>query len=43
MKAFLVEKTGDKEFTADIKEIPIPKCAEEEIVIKVTYIIYKTV
>ena len=37
MKAFLVEKTGDKEFTADIKEIPIPKCAEEEIVIKVTY------
>jgi acrylyl-CoA reductase (NADPH) len=37
MKAFLVEKTGDKEFTSDIKEIPIPKCAEEEIVIKVTY------
>ena len=37
MKAFLVEKTGDKEFTADIKEIPIPICAEEEIVIKVTY------
>jgi acrylyl-CoA reductase (NADPH) len=37
MKAFLVEKIGDKEFTADIKEIAIPKCAEEEIVIKVTY------
>jgi acrylyl-CoA reductase (NADPH) len=37
MKAFLVEKTGDKEFTSDIKEIPIPKCAEDEIVIKVTY------
>ncbi|MDZ7818720.1 MAG: hypothetical protein U5K55_08925 [Aliarcobacter sp.] len=25
MKAFLVEKTGDKEFTSDIKEVAIPK------------------
>ena len=37
MKAFLVEKTGDKEFVADVKEVTIPKCGENEIVIKVTY------
>ena len=37
MKAFLVEKIGDKEFTADVKEVAIPKCCENEIVIKVTY------
>jgi putative YhdH/YhfP family quinone oxidoreductase len=37
MKAFLVEKTGDKEFVAEVKEIAIPKCGENEIVIKVTY------
>jgi acrylyl-CoA reductase (NADPH) len=37
MKAFLVEKTGDKEFVADVKEVAIPKCGENEIVIKVTY------
>ena len=37
MKAFLVEKTGDKEFSADIKDVAIPKCGEDEIVIKVTY------
>jgi acrylyl-CoA reductase (NADPH) len=37
MKAFLVEKIGDKEFIADIKEVAIPKCGENEIVIKVTY------
>lgn len=37
MKAFLVEKIGDKEFVADIKEVAIPKCGENEIVIKVTY------
>ena len=37
MKAFLVEKIGDKEFTADVKEVAIPKCGENEIVIKVTY------
>ena len=37
MKAFLVEKIGDKEFTADVKEVAIPKCDENEIVIKVTY------
>ena len=37
MKAFLVEKIGDKEFSADIKDVAIPKCGEDEIVIKVTY------
>ena len=29
MKAFLVEKTGDKEFSADIKDVAIPKCGED--------------
>ena len=37
MKAYLVEKTNDKEFISDIKQVSIPKCAENEIVIKVTY------
>ncbi|MBP7741772.1 MAG: YhdH/YhfP family quinone oxidoreductase [Aliarcobacter sp.] len=37
MKAFLVEKTNDKEFIGDVKEVSTPKCAENEIVIKVTY------
>ena len=37
MKAFVVEKTNDKEFISDIKQVSIPKCAENEIVIKVTY------
>ena len=37
MKAFVVEKIGEREFTTDIKELPIPKCKENEIVIKVSY------
>ena len=37
MKAFLVEKIGDREFVADIKEISTPKCGENEVVIKVSY------
>ncbi len=37
MKAFLVEKIGDREFTAGIKEISTPKCGENEVVIKVSY------
>lgn len=37
MKAFLVEKTSDKKFIADVKEVSIPKCEDNEIVIKVTY------
>jgi len=37
MKAFVVEKIGDKEFSSDIREVSIPKCEENEVVIKVTY------
>jgi len=37
MKAFLVEKIGEKEFMARVQDISIPKCKENEIVIKVTY------
>ena len=37
MKAFVVEKIGDKEFQADIKEVSTPKCGENEVVIKVSY------
>ncbi|MEZ4693678.1 MAG: YhdH/YhfP family quinone oxidoreductase [Aliarcobacter sp.] len=38
MKAFVVEKTEDKEFISEVKDLPIPKCQEkDEIVIKVTY------
>jgi acrylyl-CoA reductase (NADPH) len=37
MKAFVVEKVGDKEFASEIKELPTPKCADNEVVIKVTY------
>ncbi len=37
MKAFLVEKIGDREFVADVKEISTPKCGENEVVIKVSY------
>lgn len=38
MKAFVVEKTENKEFISEVKDLPIPKCQEkDEIVIKVTY------
>ena len=37
MKAFVVEKIADKEFTSGIQDICIPKCEEKEVVIKVTY------
>ena len=37
MKAFVVEKIADREFSCDIKEVSIPKCSENEIVIKVSY------
>lgn len=37
MKAFLVEQVGDKEFIASVKEVSIPKCEDNEVVIKVTY------
>lgn len=37
MKAFVVEKIADKEFSADVREVSIPKCEENEVVIKVSY------
>lgn len=38
MKAFVVEKTENKEFISEVKDLPIPKCqSKDEIVIKVTY------
>lgn len=37
MKAFVVEKIADKEFNSQVKEVPIPKCEDNEIIIKVTY------
>ena len=37
MKAFVVEKIGEKEFTSGIQDISTPKCGENEVVIKVTY------
>jgi len=37
MKAFVVEKIADKEFSSDVREVSIPKCEENEVVIKVTY------
>ena len=37
MKAFVVEKIADKEFTSGIQDICIPKCEEKEVVIKVSY------
>jgi acrylyl-CoA reductase (NADPH) len=37
MKAFVVEKIGEKEFTSGIQDISTPKCEENQVVIKVTY------
>jgi len=37
MKAFVVEKIADKKFSSQIREVPIPKCEENEVVIKVSY------
>jgi len=37
MKAFVVEKIGDREFASDIQDVPMPKCGENEVLIKVTY------
>jgi len=37
MKAFVVEKIGDKEFTSGVQDVSTPKCGEKEVVIKVTY------
>ena len=37
MRAFVVEKIADKEFSADVREVSVPVCGEDEVVIKVTY------
>ncbi len=37
MKAFVVEKVGEKEFVSNIQDIATPKCEENEVVIKVSY------
>jgi len=37
MKAFVVEKIADKKFSSKVREVAIPKCEENEIVIKVSY------
>lgn len=37
MKAYVVEKTGDKEFTSGVKQIDVPSIKENEILIKVSY------
>jgi len=37
MKAFVVEKVADREFSSSIQEVSKPKCGEDEVLIKVTY------
>ena len=37
MKAFVVEKIADREFSSGIQDIEKPICGENEIIIKVTY------
>lgn len=37
MKAFVVEKTAERAFSCAIQEVPVPKCNQDEIVIKTTY------
>ena len=37
MKAFVVEKVADREFASNIQEVSMPKCGENEVLIKVTY------
>ncbi|MGM8886820.1 YhdH/YhfP family quinone oxidoreductase [Psychrobacter sp. 1U2] len=37
MKAFVVKKSEDKNFSSSIQEVPVPKCGEDEVVIKATY------
>ena len=37
MKAFVVEKISDNEFSSDVVEVSTPKCADNEVIIKVTY------
>lgn len=37
MKAFVVEKVADREFSSAIQEVPVPKCDNDEVLIKVSY------
>ena len=37
MQAFVVEKIADREFKGRVQEMSVPKCEENEVVIKVTY------
>ena len=37
MKAFVVEKIADREFAGAVKEVSIPECAADEVLIKVSY------
>ncbi|MEZ7502118.1 YhdH/YhfP family quinone oxidoreductase [Psychrobacter sp. Arc29] len=37
MKAFLVEKVAEREFSGAIQEVPVPECNKDEVVIKTTY------
>ena len=37
MKAFLVEKVAEREFSGAIQEVPVPECNEDEVIIKTTY------
>ncbi len=37
MKAFVVEKIADKEYSSDVKELSMPVCEENEVIIKVNY------
>ncbi|MGP4863512.1 YhdH/YhfP family quinone oxidoreductase [Psychrobacter sp. T6-5] len=37
MKAFLVEKVADREFSGAIQEVPVPECNKDEVIIKTTY------
>ncbi|SJN21981.1 YhdH/YhfP family quinone oxidoreductase [Psychrobacter sp. JB385] len=37
MKAFLVEKVAEREFSSAIQEVPVPECNKNEVIIKTTY------
>ncbi len=37
MKAFLVEKVAEREFSGAIQEVPVPECNKDEVIIKTTY------
>ncbi len=37
MKALVVEKIADKEFSTEVREVSMPKCDDNEVIIKVNY------